>query len=53
VTLILFRVDVTSNVHKLDFNKRISILKMHGTNIKKVKDWDECSSCSLLQGDWA
>jgi hypothetical protein len=24
VTLILFRVDVTSNVHLLDFNKRIS-----------------------------
>jgi hypothetical protein len=25
VTLILFRVDVTSNVHLLDFNKRILI----------------------------
>jgi hypothetical protein len=33
--LILFRVDATSNVHQLDFNKRILILKMHGTNIKK------------------
>jgi hypothetical protein len=35
VTLILFRVDATSNVHQLDFNKRILILKMHGPNIKK------------------
>jgi hypothetical protein len=34
VTLILFRVDVTSDVHLLDFNKRILILKMHGANIK-------------------
>jgi hypothetical protein len=34
VTLILFRVDATSNMHQLDFNKRILILKMHGTNIK-------------------
>jgi hypothetical protein len=36
VTLILFRVDVTSNVHQLDFNKRILILKMHGRIIKKI-----------------
>jgi hypothetical protein len=36
VTLILFRVDATSNVHQLDFNKGILILKMHGTNIKKI-----------------
>jgi hypothetical protein len=35
VTLILFRVDATSNVHQLDFYKRILILKMHGTNITK------------------
>jgi hypothetical protein len=35
VTLILFRVDATNNVHQLDFNKRILILEMHGTNIKK------------------
>jgi hypothetical protein len=35
VTLILFRVDATSYVHQLDFNKRILILKMQGTNIKK------------------
>jgi hypothetical protein len=35
VTLTLFRVDATSNVHQVDFNKRILILKMHGTNIKK------------------
>jgi hypothetical protein len=28
-------VDATSNVHQLDFNKRILILKMHGANIKK------------------
>jgi hypothetical protein len=34
VTLILFRVDVTSDVHLLDFNKRILILKMHGANIE-------------------
>jgi hypothetical protein len=34
VTLILFRVDVTSNVNLLDFNQRILILKMHGANIK-------------------
>jgi c-di-GMP-binding flagellar brake protein YcgR len=31
VTLILFRVDATSNVHHLDFNKIILILKMHST----------------------
>ena len=37
MTLILFRVDATSNVHQLDFNKRILILEMHGTNIKKSK----------------
>jgi hypothetical protein len=36
VTLILFRVDGTSDVHLLDFNKGILILEMHGTNIKKV-----------------
>jgi hypothetical protein len=36
VTSILFRVDTTSNVHQLDINKRIVILKMHGTNIKKM-----------------
>jgi hypothetical protein len=36
VTLILFRVGTTSNAHQLDFNKRILILKMHGTNIKKI-----------------
>ena len=35
MTLILFRVDATSNVHWLDFNKRILILEMHGTNTKK------------------
>jgi len=35
VTLILFRVDATSNVHQLDFNKRVLILEMHSTNIKK------------------
>jgi len=35
VTLILFRVDATSDVHQSDFNKRILILEMHGTNIKK------------------
>jgi hypothetical protein len=34
VTLILFRVDATSNVHQLDFNKRILTLEMHSTNIK-------------------
>jgi hypothetical protein len=39
VTLILFRVDITSNVHLLDFNKRILILKMHGANIKKKMVW--------------
>jgi hypothetical protein len=37
VTLILFRVDATSNVHQLDFNKRILILKMRGTKIKIIK----------------
>jgi hypothetical protein len=36
VTLILFRDDVTSDVHLLDFNKRILILKMHGANIKII-----------------
>ena len=36
MTLILFRVDATSNVHQLDFNKRILILEMHGTNIKTL-----------------
>ena len=34
VTLILFRVDATSDVHKLGFNKGILILEMHGTNKK-------------------
>jgi hypothetical protein len=29
-------VDVTSDVHLLDFNKRILILKMHGANIKII-----------------
>jgi hypothetical protein len=36
LTLILFRVDTTSNVHYLDFNTRILILEMHGTNIKII-----------------
>jgi hypothetical protein len=35
--LILIRVDATSNVHWLDFNKRVLMLEMHGTNIKKRK----------------
>jgi hypothetical protein len=35
VTLIFFRVDTTSNVHQLDFNTGVLILKMRGTNIKK------------------
>jgi hypothetical protein len=29
------KVDATSNVRQLDFNKRVLILEMHGTNIKK------------------
>jgi hypothetical protein len=42
----LFRVDVTSDVHLLDFNKRILILKMHGANIKIFYDfWD--ISCTV------
>jgi hypothetical protein len=43
VTLILFRVDAASNVHQLDFNKRILILKMHGKNIKIKKSKKELS----------
>jgi hypothetical protein len=35
VTLILFRVDATSNVHQLDFNKRIL---MYDVSIKDGKE---------------
>ena len=59
VTLILFRVDATSDVHSLDFNKGILILEMHGTNIKKKKTilsvlvWDfivlKCSEVHELE----
>jgi hypothetical protein len=46
-TLIIFRLDVTSNVHLLDFNKRILILKMHGANIKSTRNvsWSKGGRC--------
>jgi hypothetical protein len=46
--LILFRVDATSHVHWLDFNKGILILEMHGTNIKIKKDFEVKS---VLEGN--
>jgi hypothetical protein len=58
VTLILSRVDATSNVHQLDFNKRILILKMHGTNMKinfflfKKSPETECGLGSRIYGTY-